>query len=260
MYWVSALPPAPQKSHNACLVIVDRYSKTPIFLPFNKDDTAMDTALLIWNRVISHTGLFKNITIFRDSKFTSALWTGLHKPLGTKLSFSTAYHPQTDGLAERMIHASKDMMRRFCSYGLELKDSDGFPHDWCTLIPGLELAYKSSIHASTGKMPAMLEKGGNPKLPGDTLKKDLVNIHPNSSIFKLLLDKVRHNANQIMKDAFEYSKLKWDQSHKTPELKVGYLILVSTLSFNNIKGSNKSKVFLQDHLSLKPFMGKMQYK
>ncbi|MBW0578503.1 hypothetical protein O181_118218, partial [Austropuccinia psidii MF-1] len=183
MDWVTALPPGGDKTYNACLVIVDRYSKRPIFLPCHKDDTAMDTALLIWNRVISHTGLFKNIISDRDPKFTSALWTNLHKLLGTRLSFSTAYHPQTDGLAERMIQTLEDMIRRFCAYGLEFKYSDGFTHDWCTLIPELELAYKTSIHASTGKTPAMLEKGWNPKLSVDTLKKDLVDIHPTASSF-----------------------------------------------------------------------------
>ncbi|MBW0533090.1 hypothetical protein O181_072805 [Austropuccinia psidii MF-1] len=73
MDWVTALPPGGDKSYNACRVIVDRYSKNPIFLPCHKDDTAMDTAILIWNRVISHTGLFKNIISDRDPKFTSAL-------------------------------------------------------------------------------------------------------------------------------------------------------------------------------------------
>ncbi|MBW0580688.1 hypothetical protein O181_120403 [Austropuccinia psidii MF-1] len=52
MDWVTALPPGGDKSYNSCSVIVDRYSKTPIFLPCHKDDTAIDTALLIWNRVI----------------------------------------------------------------------------------------------------------------------------------------------------------------------------------------------------------------
>ncbi|MBW0506670.1 hypothetical protein O181_046385 [Austropuccinia psidii MF-1] len=97
----------------------------------------MDTALLTWNRFISHTGLFKDIISYIDPKSTSALWTNLHKLLGTKLSFSTAYHPQTDGLAERMIQTLEDMIRRFCAYGLEFKDSDGFTHDWCTLPPAL---------------------------------------------------------------------------------------------------------------------------
>ncbi|MBW0533661.1 hypothetical protein O181_073376 [Austropuccinia psidii MF-1] len=143
MDWVTALPPSGDKHYNACLVIVDRYSKTPIFLPCHKHDTTMDTALLLWSRVISHTVLFKNIMSDRDPKFTSALWTNLHRLFGTKLSFSKAYHPQTDGLAERMIQALEDMIRRFCAYGLELKDSDGFTNDCCTLIPALELAYKT---------------------------------------------------------------------------------------------------------------------
>ncbi|MBW0547819.1 hypothetical protein O181_087534 [Austropuccinia psidii MF-1] len=53
MDWVTGLAPGGERSDNACIVIVDRFSKTPIFLPCHKDDTAMDTALLIWNRVIS---------------------------------------------------------------------------------------------------------------------------------------------------------------------------------------------------------------
>ncbi|MBW0558375.1 hypothetical protein O181_098090 [Austropuccinia psidii MF-1] len=187
MDWVATIPPGGDRSYNACLVLVDRYSKTPMSLPFHKDDTAMDTAIMIWNKVISHTGVSQNIISDRDQKFTPALWTNLHNLFGKKLSFSTAYHPQTNGLAERMIKTLEDMIRRFCSYGLEFKDSDGFTHDWCTLIPSLELAYKTSIHSSTGKTPAMLEKGWNPRLPYDTLKKDLVDIHPTASSFKLVL-------------------------------------------------------------------------
>ncbi|MBW0477532.1 hypothetical protein O181_017247 [Austropuccinia psidii MF-1] len=45
MDWVTELPPSGDIRYNACLVIVDRYSKTPIFLPCHKDDNAMDTAL-----------------------------------------------------------------------------------------------------------------------------------------------------------------------------------------------------------------------
>ncbi|MBW0460613.1 hypothetical protein O181_000328 [Austropuccinia psidii MF-1] len=99
----------------------------------------MDTAIIRRNRVISHTGLLQNIISNRDPKFTPALWTNLHNLVGTKLSFLKAYHPQADGLAEFMIHTSEDMIRRFCDYGLELKDTDGFTHNGCTLIQALEL-------------------------------------------------------------------------------------------------------------------------
>ncbi|MBW0517363.1 hypothetical protein O181_057078 [Austropuccinia psidii MF-1] len=87
MDWVTALPPGGDRRYNAFLVLVDRYSKTPMLLPCHKDETAMDTAIMIWNKAISHTDLFQNIISNRDPKFTSALWTNLHNLFGAKISF-----------------------------------------------------------------------------------------------------------------------------------------------------------------------------
>ncbi|MBW0580474.1 hypothetical protein O181_120189 [Austropuccinia psidii MF-1] len=129
MYWETALPPGGDSSYNACPVRVDRYRKNPMVLSCHKDDIAMDTAIMIWNKVTSHTGLFQTIISDRDPKLTSALWTNLNNLFGTKLSFSTAYHPQAYGLSERMIQTSGDIIRRFCAYGLEFKEPDGFTHD-----------------------------------------------------------------------------------------------------------------------------------
>ncbi|MBW0549479.1 hypothetical protein O181_089194 [Austropuccinia psidii MF-1] len=118
MDWVTALPEGGDSSYNACLVLVDRYSKNLMFLLCQKDDTAMDTATMIWNMFIGHKGLLQNIISDRDPKFTSALWTNLQNLFGTKLLFSTDYHPQTDGLAEIMIQPVEDIISRFCAYGL----------------------------------------------------------------------------------------------------------------------------------------------
>ncbi|MBW0519398.1 hypothetical protein O181_059113 [Austropuccinia psidii MF-1] len=65
---VTALPPGGDRSFNACQVLVDRYSKTPMFLPFHEDDTAMETAIMICNRAIRNSGLFQNIISDRDPK------------------------------------------------------------------------------------------------------------------------------------------------------------------------------------------------
>ncbi|MBW0511809.1 hypothetical protein O181_051524 [Austropuccinia psidii MF-1] len=117
-----------------------------------------------------------NRHIDRDSNSTSALWTNLYNLLGIGYK--------------------------------SFKDSVGFTHDCCTLIRALELAYKTSIHAPKGKTPEKLEKALNPEIPADTLKKDLVDIHPTESSFKLLIDKVRHHSNQSINDSFEYAKQK----------------------------------------------------
>ncbi|MBW0541996.1 hypothetical protein O181_081711 [Austropuccinia psidii MF-1] len=99
----------------------------------------MDTALLIWNKLVSWTGILTNIISDRDHKFTSALWKNLHQLFGTKLSFFKASHSQTDVLAGKLIQSLEDIVRGFGAYGLEFKDIDGFTHDWCTLLPALKL-------------------------------------------------------------------------------------------------------------------------
>ncbi|MBW0531777.1 hypothetical protein O181_071492 [Austropuccinia psidii MF-1] len=140
-----------------------------------------------------------------------------------------------------MIQTLEDMVRRVFAYGLELKDCDVFTHDWCTLSPELELEYKKSINDSTNQAPAILEKGWNPKLPQDSLRKDFVEIHPKATSFKGTLDKARKHAVRCMEDSFAYAKDKWDKSHATPDFKVQDLVLVSTTNFNNIKGCKKPK-------------------
>ncbi|MBW0461508.1 hypothetical protein O181_001223 [Austropuccinia psidii MF-1] len=218
---VTGLPPGGDRSYSSCLVIVDRFIKTPIFLPCHKVDKSMDTALLICNRVVSWTGIFTNIISDRDPKFTSALWTNLQQLFGTKSSFSTAYHPQTDGLAERMIQTLEDMCQ------------------------------SSSCYST---------KRTQPKLTQDSLRKELVEIHPTAASFKGILDKARKHAVRCMEDSFAYAKDKWDKSHTTPDFKVEDLVLVSTTNFNNIKGCKKLKDSFSGLLLLRPFMEKMLLK
>ncbi|MBW0489816.1 hypothetical protein O181_029531 [Austropuccinia psidii MF-1] len=93
-----------------------------------------------------------------------------------------------------MIQTLEEMIRRFCAYGLEFKGSDGFTHYWYTLIPALELAYKTSVYSSTGQTPAMLEKGWNSRLLADTLRKDLIEIHPTASSFELMIETVKYHS------------------------------------------------------------------
>ncbi|MBW0588484.1 hypothetical protein O181_128199 [Austropuccinia psidii MF-1] len=113
----------------------------------------MDSALLFWNNIMSTCGIPKIIISDRDPKFISEFWTNLYDILGTKLAFSTAYHPQTDGLAERMIQTIEEIIRRFCVYGMEYKDHEGYTHDWVTLLPEVQLAYNASQHSTTGNSP-----------------------------------------------------------------------------------------------------------
>ncbi|MBW0546873.1 hypothetical protein O181_086588 [Austropuccinia psidii MF-1] len=160
MDWVFRLVPGGKENYNACLIIFDMFSKSMRCLPCHKEDTAMDTALLSWNNIISTCVVSKIIISDRDPKFTSEFWTNLYDMLGTKLAFSTVYHSQTDGLVERIIYTMEDILRRFCAYGMEYKDHEGYTHDWVTLLPAVQLAYNKIQHSATGKTPALVEKVG----------------------------------------------------------------------------------------------------
>ncbi|MBW0488634.1 hypothetical protein O181_028349 [Austropuccinia psidii MF-1] len=100
-----------------------------------------------------------------------------------------------------MIQNLEEIVRRFCAYGLELQDCNGFSHDWCILLPTLELAYKTSIHSSTNQTPSIFEKGYNPRLPQDSLRKDSVEIHPAAASFRGTLDKCRNHALRCIEDS-----------------------------------------------------------
>ncbi|MBW0569961.1 hypothetical protein O181_109676 [Austropuccinia psidii MF-1] len=240
MGWVTGLVPGGKENFNAFLIIVYRFRKSKRFLPCHKEDTAMDTALLFWN-IISTCGVPKIIISDRDPKLTSELWKNFYEMLGTKLASSTAYHPQTDELAERMIQTMEDILRRFCAYVMEYKDHEGYTHDWVTLLPAVQLAYNTSQHSPTGKTPALIEKRWNPLLPVDHLKKSLLTIHPTAKYFHEMWKRACDTAAKFIADTKEYNKQRWDKSHMQPDFKEGDQVLVSTLNFNNLKGCKKMR-------------------
>ncbi|MBW0580995.1 hypothetical protein O181_120710 [Austropuccinia psidii MF-1] len=117
MDWVTGLVPGGSENFNPFLTIPDTFSKSARCLPCHKEDTAMDTALLFWINIISTSGVPKIIISDRDPKFTSEFWTNLYYMLGTKLLFSTAYHPQTDGVSKRMVQTMAYIITKIYAYG-----------------------------------------------------------------------------------------------------------------------------------------------
>ncbi|MBW0474974.1 hypothetical protein O181_014689 [Austropuccinia psidii MF-1] len=92
MNWVTGLVPGSKRNFNSCMIIVDRFRKSVWSLPFQKEDTAIDTSLLFWNNMMSICGVPNIIIGDRDPKFTLEFWTNLCDMLDTKLAFSTAYY------------------------------------------------------------------------------------------------------------------------------------------------------------------------
>ena len=81
------------------MTVVDRFSKMAVFVPL-RSTGATEVAAKFFSCVVSVYGLPRSITSDRDPRFTGKFWRELMKQLHTNLHFSTAYHPQTDGMAE----------------------------------------------------------------------------------------------------------------------------------------------------------------
>ncbi|MBW0524823.1 hypothetical protein O181_064538 [Austropuccinia psidii MF-1] len=70
-----------------------------------------------------------------------------------------------------------------------------------------------------------------------------------------MLEKARQSENRYMQDSFKYEKQRWDKSPKPPKFKVGDLVLVSTLNFDNIKGPKKLKDSFAEPFMIKALDG-----
>ncbi|MBW0518393.1 hypothetical protein O181_058108 [Austropuccinia psidii MF-1] len=70
-----------------------------------------------------------------------------------------------------------------------------------------------------------------------------------------MLDKARHHAKRCMQDSFKYAKERWVKSHKPLDFKIGDLVLVSTLNFDNIKGPKKLKDIFAGPFMIKALHG-----
>ncbi|MBW0485112.1 hypothetical protein O181_024827 [Austropuccinia psidii MF-1] len=243
MLWVTGLVPGGKVNFNVCLIIVDRFSKGVRCLPCHREDTAMDTALSFWNDILSTCGVPKIIISGRDPKFTSEFWPNLSDMLGTKLAFSTAYHPQTDGLAERMIQAMEDILERVYACGMEYKDHEGYTHDWANLLLEVQLAYNTSQNSTTAKSASLVEKGWHPLFPVDNLKKNLLTIHPTAKNFHDMWKRACDTAAEFIADEKKYNKQRWDKSHMEPDFKKGDQVLLI--------GKNSVEVKLTEEYSRK---------
>ncbi|KAF1335621.1 Pol protein, partial [Globisporangium splendens] len=122
----------PRDTHgrNGILVFVDRFSKMVHLAPVSDKISAEKTAKVFVDVVFRLHGLPVEIVSDRDTRFTSKFWRALFGLLDTKLSMSTAAHPETDGQTERVNRVLEDVLR---SYATSFKE-------WSEFLPLAEFA------------------------------------------------------------------------------------------------------------------------
>jgi hypothetical protein len=99
MDFVQGLPMMRHK-HDVILVVVDKLTKVAHFIPSSLKDGSPVLARKFVQEIFQLHGIPETIISDRDTRMTSQFWTTLNSSLGTRLNFSTAYHPKTDGQTE----------------------------------------------------------------------------------------------------------------------------------------------------------------
>lgn len=143
------------RKFNYLWVIICRMTSMVHLVPTHTTMTAKQlSGIYMWEIARLH-GLPSSIVSDRDSKFTSKWWRELHRILGARLLMSTSFHPQTDGLTERMNRSVGQIFRA----GLRPDQKD-----WYGKIDTTEFAINASISNMTWYAPFKLNNGYMPSM------------------------------------------------------------------------------------------------
>ena len=144
MDFVGPLPASHPSRNTMCFTIVDRFSKYVMLIPCKHTITAEDVARLFIRFWYPVAGLPKTITSDRDAKFTSQFWKALFSNFGTRLQFSSAFHPQTDGQTEIYNQLAFDVLKAYCN------DQQ---NRWESHLPLVQAILNDTHSSSIGRTP-----------------------------------------------------------------------------------------------------------
>ncbi|MCO5586250.1 hypothetical protein L7F22_040189 [Adiantum nelumboides] len=142
--------PRTQSGHDGIWTIIDRFSKQAHFIPVKKTVKPDHLARLFVAQIFRLHDMPETIVSDKDPRFTSLFWKAIWENIGTRLQFSSLFHPQTDGRSEI---ANSVVLDLFKSYISDQKTQ------WERYLPLVEFAYNNTIHSSTRKAPFEIVEG-----------------------------------------------------------------------------------------------------
>ena len=210
--------PRTQRGMDSIFVVVDRFSKMAHFIACKKTTDALTVARLFFKEVYRLHGLPSSIVSDRDTRFLSHFWKTLWKLTNTRLNFSSAYHPQTDGQTEVVNRSLGNHLRSLVGDNLKM---------WDQKLYQVEFTYNRAVKRSTGLSPFQVNYGYNPRAPIDLAPVlDLVRKSGKAEDFIEQLQKIHETTQESLKQTTEGYKIMADKKRRALEFQVGDFVWV----------------------------------
>ena len=220
--------PMSSRNRDSVLIIIDKATRMVHLVPCSKTINATDTGKLLRNTVVKLHGIPRVIYSDRGSQFAAGSWRELWRLTGTKLAYSTAYHPQAQGVVERMNSVVLQTVR--C-----ILHDRGNPKDWEKTLPTIELVINSLPNQSTGFSPFYWNYGYEPITPIQLLKGDEEIRTESVGSFMRRVTSDWELAKEILKQSIDLQTKYYNGRHRDVEFNAGELVLLSTRN-SNMKG------------------------
>ncbi|KAH9657047.1 hypothetical protein KPL70_022889 [Citrus sinensis] len=210
--------PRTQRGMDSIFVVVDRFSKMAHFIACKKTTDALTVARLFFKEVYRLHGLPSSIVSDRDTRFLSHFWKTLWKLTNTRLNFSSAYHPQTDGQTEVVNRSLGNHLRSLVGDNLKM---------WDQKLYQVEFTYNRAVKRSTGLSPFQVNYGYNPRAPIDLAPvPNLVRKSGKAKDFIEQLQKIHETTQESLKQTTEGYKIMADKKRRALEFQVGDFVWV----------------------------------
>ena len=227
--------PRSRSGNDAIVVYVDKLTKMAHYVATRTNVTAPELARITIREVIRLHGISESILSDRDPRFTAHFWKAFWSLIGTTLTMSTAFHPQTDGQTERQNRTLEEMLRARINFQQD---------DWDEHLAIAELAYNNSRQASTGFTPFYLNFGQEVQMPLDyaIAPARLTNNPEAAARIRQLhedLERTRRHIEQAQQRQAKYA----DEARRDVTFKVGDPVLLSTEHLRLVGSDSRTPKF-----------------
>lgn len=196
------------------LVIIDAFSRWVEVFP-TQDELAGTVARLLYDNIITRYGCPHTLLSDNGPSFTAKVVEELCLIMGIKKVFTTAHHPQSNGLVERSNSTVLSTLRSYV---------DELGSDWDLCLPSVRFAINTTPNSTTGLSPFYIHFGMDPRLPIDTI------IEPSLQfVLSDLGTYARHTVERVRK-AYEIVTAMYDKKYQATQ-KVNRQNDGKTLSF-----------------------------